>query len=73
MCNACGFFCCASDVFAKCGCEGCPNSACWPDDEEDYDDDDYGSEFICESVSRENQGGRYGRMTPAPPAARART
>jgi hypothetical protein len=37
MCNACGFYCCASDEFEKCGCEGCYCSACWPDDDEDDD------------------------------------
>lgn len=28
MCNACGFQCCASDLFEGCGCEDCPNPAC---------------------------------------------
>lgn len=39
MCNACGFYCCASDVFEKCGCDHCPCSACWPDEdnEDDFD------------------------------------
>ena len=47
MCNACGFYCCASDEFEKCGCEHCPCSACWPDDDdEDYDE----NEFCCEVV-----------------------
>lgn len=36
MCNACGFYCCAYDGFSRCGCDHCPNRACWPDDEEDY-------------------------------------
>ena len=40
MCNACGFFCCAYDGFSGCGCENCPYPACWPDDEEELDDDD---------------------------------
>lgn len=47
MCNACGFYCCAYDGFSGCGCEGCPNPACWPDDEDEYGDDDG---FICESL-----------------------
>lgn len=51
MCNACGFYCCASDQFEGCGCDHCEESACWPrcegcgevgcdgecrDDEDDY-------------------------------------
>ena len=28
MCNACGFLCCASDVFEQCGCEGCAVIEC---------------------------------------------
>lgn len=30
MCNACGFLCCGFDCFSECGCEHCPNPACWP-------------------------------------------
>lgn len=58
MCNACGFLCCASDVFDSCGCEFCPNSDCWPDepdDEFDYDADhfDREREFRCDSPAPE--------------------
>lgn len=28
MCNACGFLCCASDVFEGCGCDHCPEPDC---------------------------------------------
>jgi len=28
MCNACGFLCCASDMFERCGCD-CEEQACW--------------------------------------------
>lgn len=28
MCNACGFLCCASDVFEDCGCDHCPEPEC---------------------------------------------
>lgn len=47
MCNACGFYCCALDTFERCGCDHCPNSACWSDeDDEEYDDPaDY---FVCD-------------------------
>lgn len=27
MCNACGFYCCASDEFDGCGCD-CPEAIC---------------------------------------------
>lgn len=40
MCNACGFHCCASDGFDRCGCDWCGNPACWDNDEEDYDTED---------------------------------
>lgn len=30
MCNACGFGCCAADLFERCGCEDCENPLCWP-------------------------------------------
>jgi hypothetical protein len=39
MCNACGFYCCASDEFGGCGCDHCYCSECWPDDREEYEDD----------------------------------
>lgn len=29
MCNACGFQCCGSDQFERCGCNHCDNPACW--------------------------------------------
>jgi hypothetical protein len=29
MCNACGFLCCGSDVFERCGCDHCSCPACW--------------------------------------------
>lgn len=41
MCNACGFYCCAWDGFGKCGCEHCPEPACWDDEEDETGDDDY--------------------------------
>lgn len=37
MCNACGFLCCASDVFGGCGCDHCHEPACRDDDEDDFD------------------------------------
>ena len=54
MCNACGLLCCGSDVMEQCGCEGCPEEACWErcedcgddiewchcDDEDEYPDDE---------------------------------
>lgn len=43
MCNACGFFCCAHDGFARCGCDGCPNPECWDDD----------GDFTCEELEDE--------------------
>lgn len=43
MCNACGFFCCASDMFGKCGCDHCPNPDC-------FDDED---EFYCDAIDDE--------------------
>lgn len=64
MCNACGFSCCAYDGFSGCGCEGCAEPACWPDDDDDfgYDDFDYDEDhgrmelaarrrrrFVCDS------------------------
>ncbi|MGU3540037.1 hypothetical protein [Methylobacterium sp. A54F] len=39
MCNACGFYCCGSDEFEGCGCDGFPEPACW---EPDCDDVDFG-------------------------------
>lgn len=49
MCNACGFYCCGSDEFGGCGCEHCPDSACWPDDEDEWhdDDDQYEGSYDC--------------------------
>jgi hypothetical protein len=47
MCNACGMYCCAYDGFSGCGCEGCPNPACWPDFD---DEDDPANYFYCEEV-----------------------
>jgi len=41
VCNACGFYCCAYDGFSGCGCDDCPERACWGDDEDFYDEDDY--------------------------------
>lgn len=52
MCNACGFFCCAYDGFSKCGCDHCPNPACWDDDPDEFDDDDY-IRFFCDSPNPE--------------------
>jgi len=56
MCNACGFYCCAYDGFSRCGCEHCPEPACWDEDEDDYGDDgDYdlaprhARRFFCDS------------------------
>jgi len=56
MCNACGFFCCGSDEFGGCGCDGCPEPECWSDDEEFFDDDDdygdlYGKQCRCDRPS----------------------
>ena len=42
MCNACGFYCCAWDGFEKCGCDDCPNPACWDDEEDEFGEDDTG-------------------------------
>lgn len=52
MCNACGFLCCAYDGFEKCGCDGCPYPACWPDDDEYEDDDGYDYECGCATSAR---------------------
>lgn len=40
MCNACGFYCCASDVFSGCGCDHCDCPECWTDDDEFFGDDE---------------------------------
>ena len=40
MCNACGNFCCGSDMFGGCGCDHCPEYECWPDDPDDENSDD---------------------------------
>lgn len=45
MCNACGFYCCGSDQFERCGCESCPYSECWPDEPDDTYDDDYPDDY----------------------------
>ncbi|MFN3582956.1 hypothetical protein [Phenylobacterium sp.] len=45
MCNACGFLCCAYDGFSGCGCDHCPESACWTDEDEFYDDDEDDFDF----------------------------
>lgn len=63
MCNACGFYCCASDVFSSCGCEWCPMAACQPDDDEFGDSEfDYECQhdkpvqgFICLPCPDPNQ------------------
>lgn len=44
MCNACGFICCASDMFDHCGCDGCECEECWSEDEGD------GDEFCCQPI-----------------------
>lgn len=58
MCNACGNFCCGSDMFSACGCEHCPNTECWPDeDDEDYEDyecEDPVQGFICLPCADQN-------------------
>lgn len=38
MCNACGFLCCGSDQFGKCGCDHCECPECWDDEDEKHDD-----------------------------------
>lgn len=56
MCNACGFWCCAHDGFSKCGCEHCPNPACWDDDDEwecDDCDDDWDDGFDAPAGGKE--------------------
>lgn len=37
MCNACGNYCCGSDVFDRCGCDGCREPDCWSDEADDID------------------------------------
>lgn len=34
MCNACGFLCCASDVFEGCGCDHCECYECHSSDDD---------------------------------------
>jgi len=41
MCNACGNYCCGSDEFGGCGCDGCDEPDCWSDDEDFDDEPDY--------------------------------
>lgn len=51
MCNACGFLCCASDVFSGCGCDHCRCPECWSDDEDEREDyDPFDGHFCCEAV-----------------------
>ncbi len=45
MCNACGFTCCAYDGFSRCGCDDCPERACW-DDDDDFGDDDWTDDYV---------------------------
>ena len=61
MCNACGNYCCGSDEFGQCGCDGCPEEDCWSVEPEDDFEDDYAlygagcsctakrGAFICEA------------------------
>jgi hypothetical protein len=64
MCNACGFFCCAYDGFSKCGCDGCPEPACWDDEEfDDYGDDDGDCDF---AAIRRGPAGRPARLRCSP-------
>jgi hypothetical protein len=35
MCNSCGNYCCGSDEFERCWCDGCPEPDCWSDDAHD--------------------------------------
>lgn len=49
MCNACGFQCCASDVFSGCGCDHCNCEHCWSDDADDgpeCDHEDYEADIL---------------------------
>lgn len=50
MCNACAFYCCGSDEFERCGCDGCPEPDCWDTD----DDLDFGHSMPGED---EDDGG----------------
>jgi len=55
MCNACGFLCCGSDQFARCGCDWCDEPDCRSEIEFDDDDDEYDCRpvpartFVCDS------------------------
>ncbi|MGX9120294.1 hypothetical protein ACWTU6_27065 [Mesorhizobium sp. BHbsci] len=49
MCNACENYCCGSDEFGGCGCDGCPDPDCWSDDEDFFGDDD---DFDCACQQR---------------------
>lgn len=54
MCNACGFFCCGYDGFARCGCDDCHCPECWDEDDNDFtcdSDDDWG-DYDEEPVSQ---------------------
>lgn len=55
MCNACGNVCCGSDMFGKCGCDGCDEPDCWSDDNDFSDSEEFEccapSGFICEETT----------------------
>ncbi len=54
MCNACGNYCCGLDFFGGCGCEGCDEPECWPDEDEDEFEDDiglYGPDYDCAAIA----------------------
>jgi hypothetical protein len=53
MCNACHNMCCGSDEFGRCGCEFCDEPDCWSDDEDDFDDDDFGFDCACRPLAFE--------------------
>jgi hypothetical protein len=53
MCNACLNVCCGSDRFEKCGCDGCHCEACWSDEPEDMDEDEF---YECANPPLENTG-----------------
>lgn len=62
MCNACGFLCCAYDGFSKCGCDDCPNPACW-DEWDEWDDDEDDDGFYCVETASPT-GGQLGPGLP---------
>lgn len=54
MCNACGNVCCGSDMFGRCGCDGCDEPECWTyyeDEDDDGDDYDYPYDCACRKPS----------------------